>query len=122
MLADGNSVILYLMMGCYIIIERRMKWIVVAKDQSNYQFVMLQVCYFKLLKHIVHTTDNRRFDLILGEQRYYLRALSKSDRQRWIVALGSCKAGNDIKDNRDFTYKGMIIFCAKLKYLFSNFF
>ncbi|KAF7259051.1 hypothetical protein EG68_03473 [Paragonimus skrjabini miyazakii] len=42
---------------------------------------------------IVHSSDPRRFDLILGEQRFYLRALSRADRQRWVVALGSCKAG-----------------------------
>ncbi|CAH8867147.1 unnamed protein product [Trichobilharzia szidati] len=43
---------------------------------------------------IVHSSDARRFDLILGEQRYYLRALSRSDRQRWVVALGNSKVGN----------------------------
>ncbi|TPP59027.1 FAPP-1 [Fasciola gigantica] len=40
---------------------------------------------------IVHGSDPRRFDLILSEQRFYLRALSQADRQRWVVALGSCK-------------------------------
>ncbi|CAL8068043.1 unnamed protein product [Calicophoron daubneyi] len=42
---------------------------------------------------IVHSTDPRRFDLILGEQRFYLRALTQAERQRWVIALGSCKAG-----------------------------
>ncbi|CAH8636736.1 unnamed protein product [Schistosoma haematobium] len=42
---------------------------------------------------IVHSSDPRRFDLILGEQRYYLRALSRADRQRWVIALGSSKVG-----------------------------
>ncbi|KAF6769256.1 hypothetical protein AHF37_12023, partial [Paragonimus kellicotti] len=41
----------------------------------------------------VECSDPLRFDLILGEQRFYLRALSRADRQRWVVALGSCKAG-----------------------------
>ncbi|VDO46240.1 unnamed protein product [Schistosoma margrebowiei] len=41
----------------------------------------------------VHSSDPRRFDLILGEQRYYLRALSRADRQRWVIALGSSKVG-----------------------------
>ncbi|CAI2733215.1 unnamed protein product [Schistosoma spindalis] len=42
---------------------------------------------------IVHSSDPRRFDLILDEQRYYLRALSRADRQRWVIALGSSKVG-----------------------------
>nr|AAW27909.1 SJCHGC04408 protein [Schistosoma japonicum] len=50
---------------------------------------------------IVHSSDPRKFDLILGEQRYYLRALSQSDRQRWIVALGSSKVGTTLLKAED---------------------
>ncbi|TGZ75043.1 hypothetical protein CRM22_000607 [Opisthorchis felineus] len=51
---------------------------------------------------IVHTTDPRRFDLLLGEQRFYLRALSRGDRQRWVVAIGCCKAGVNVAESEDF--------------------
>ncbi|KAJ1102195.1 hypothetical protein NDU88_007248 [Pleurodeles waltl] len=41
----------------------------------------------------VHPTDSTRMDLIIpGQQRFYLRANSASERQRWLVALGSAKA------------------------------
>src|SRR5690606_17989278 len=40
---------------------------------------------------VPHPTDSRRLDLIIpSEQHYCLRASSEQDRQRWIVALGSC--------------------------------
>ncbi|XP_078520163.1 pleckstrin homology domain-containing family A member 8 [Lissotriton helveticus] len=41
----------------------------------------------------VHPTDSTRVDLIIpGQQRFYLRAHSATERQRWLVALGSAKA------------------------------
>jgi pleckstrin homology domain containing family A member 8 len=37
--------------------------------------------------------DCSRMDIAIpGEQHMYLKAPSPSDRQRWLVALGSCKA------------------------------
>ncbi|CAH8554760.1 unnamed protein product [Schistosoma turkestanicum] len=50
---------------------------------------------------IVHSSDPRRFDLILGEQRYYLRALSRADRQRWVIALGSSKVSTPSYKSED---------------------
>ena len=42
----------------------------------------------------VHPTDPCRFEILIpGEQRFFLKALNSTERQRWIVALGSCKAG-----------------------------
>ncbi|CDS35482.1 glycolipid transfer protein (gltp) [Echinococcus multilocularis] len=43
---------------------------------------------------IVHPTDACRFEILIpGEQRFFLKAANSTERQRWIVALGSCKAG-----------------------------
>ncbi|XP_065280531.1 pleckstrin homology domain-containing family A member 8-like [Dermacentor albipictus] len=42
---------------------------------------------------VVHPTDNRRLDLVIpSEQHFYLRAPTPSERQQWLVALGSSKA------------------------------
>lgn len=42
---------------------------------------------------VVHGSDNRRLDLVIpSEQHFYLRAASPSERQQWLVALGSSKA------------------------------
>jgi hypothetical protein len=42
---------------------------------------------------IVHPVDCSRMDVVIpGEQHMYLKAPSPADRQRWLVALGSCKA------------------------------
>lgn len=42
---------------------------------------------------VVHPTDNRRMDLVIpSEQHFYLRAPTPSERQQWLVALGSSKA------------------------------
>lgn len=60
----------------------------------------------------VHSSDPRRFDLILGEQRYYLRALSRADRQRWVIALGSSKVGTAQLKSEDVNIYG------KFKYIF----
>lgn len=44
--------------------------------------------------YLVHLSDPCRMDILIpGEQRYYLRAQNPQDRQKWVVALGSCKAG-----------------------------
>ena len=42
---------------------------------------------------LVHPHDPLRFDLIIpGEQFFCLKAKSQSERQRWLVALGTCKS------------------------------
>lgn len=42
----------------------------------------------------VHPTDVTRLELIIpGEQHFYVRAVNAAERQRWLVALGSSKAG-----------------------------
>ncbi|KAK8785168.1 pleckstrin homology domain-containing family A member 8-like [Amblyomma americanum] len=42
---------------------------------------------------VVHPTDSRRLDLVIpSEQHFYLRAPTPSERQQWLVALGSSKA------------------------------
>nr|XP_056713564.1 pleckstrin homology domain-containing family A member 8 [Euleptes europaea] len=41
----------------------------------------------------VHSTDNTRMDLIIpGEQYFYLKARNATERQKWLVALGTAKA------------------------------
>ncbi|VDK20587.1 unnamed protein product [Taenia asiatica] len=43
---------------------------------------------------VVHPTDACRFEILIpGEQRFFLKAANSTERQRWIIALGSCKAG-----------------------------
>ncbi|VDM32870.1 unnamed protein product [Hydatigera taeniaeformis] len=43
---------------------------------------------------VVHPTDACRFEILIpGEQRFFLKAATPTERQRWIIALGSCKAG-----------------------------
>lgn len=42
---------------------------------------------------LAHSHDPLRFDLIIpGEQFFCLKAKSQLERQRWIVALGTCKS------------------------------
>ena len=42
---------------------------------------------------LVHPHDSLRLDLIIpGEQFFCLKAKSQSERQRWLVALGTCKS------------------------------
>lgn len=57
-------------------------------------------CCFNNNKHCscffisVHPTDLTRLELIIpGEQHFYVRAVNAAERQRWLVALGSSKAG-----------------------------
>ncbi|OWF42560.1 pleckstrin homology domain-containing family A member 8-like [Mizuhopecten yessoensis] len=41
----------------------------------------------------VHSTDHTRLDLIIPhEQHFYIKASSPHERQRWLVAMGTCKA------------------------------
>jgi hypothetical protein len=41
----------------------------------------------------VHVNDALRFDLVIpGEQFLCLKAKSQTERQRWLVALGTCKS------------------------------
>lgn len=41
----------------------------------------------------VHNTDHTRLDLIIPhEQHFYIKASSPHERQRWLVAMGTCKA------------------------------
>ena len=43
---------------------------------------------------LVHKSDPSRLELIIpGEAHFYVRAPSPKERQEWLVALGSCKAG-----------------------------
>lgn len=51
--------------------------------------IKMSVCDIK-----VHPTDVTRLELIIpGEQHFYVRAVNAAERQRWLVALGSSKAG-----------------------------
>ncbi|XP_012678877.1 pleckstrin homology domain-containing family A member 3 [Clupea harengus] len=51
--------------------------------------IMMTVCEIK-----VHSTDNTRLELIIpGEQHFYVKAVNAAERQKWLVALGSSKAG-----------------------------
>ncbi|XP_051531242.1 pleckstrin homology domain-containing family A member 3-like isoform X2 [Myxocyprinus asiaticus] len=51
--------------------------------------IKMSVCEIK-----VHPTDNMRLELIIpGEQHFYVKAVNAADRQKWLVALGSSKAG-----------------------------
>ncbi|XP_070697499.1 pleckstrin homology domain-containing family A member 3 [Pempheris klunzingeri] len=51
--------------------------------------IKMSVCDIK-----VHPTDPTRLELIIpGEQHFYVRAVNAAERQRWLVALGSSKAG-----------------------------
>ncbi|XP_037128095.1 pleckstrin homology domain-containing family A member 3 [Syngnathus acus] len=51
--------------------------------------IKMSVCEIK-----VHPTDTTRLELIIpGEQHFYVRAVNAAERQRWLVALGSSKAG-----------------------------
>lgn len=79
-----------------------------AKDRSRCLCATLKVRVLsiqllfagKALHHLcllvlVHPTDSTRLDLIIpGEQHFYVRAVNAAERQRWLVALGSSKAGN----------------------------
>ncbi|XP_028836768.1 pleckstrin homology domain-containing family A member 3 isoform X2 [Denticeps clupeoides] len=56
--------------------------------------IKMSVCEIK-----VHPTDNTRLELIIpGEQHFYVKAVNAAERQKWLVALGSSKAG--LVDNR----------------------
>lgn len=47
-------------------------------------------CIIRLI--LAHHKDNRRIDLVIkGGRHMYLRANSQSERQKWLVALGSTK-------------------------------
>ncbi|VUZ39787.1 unnamed protein product [Hymenolepis diminuta] len=49
----------------------------------------VSVCDF-----VIHPTDSCRFDLLIpGEQKVFLKAANSTERQKWIIALGTCKAG-----------------------------
>ncbi|XP_029962614.1 pleckstrin homology domain-containing family A member 3 isoform X1 [Salarias fasciatus] len=51
--------------------------------------IKMSVCDIK-----VHPSDLTRLELIIpGEQHFYVRAVNAAERQRWLVALGSSKAG-----------------------------
>ncbi|XP_017550157.1 pleckstrin homology domain-containing family A member 3 isoform X2 [Pygocentrus nattereri] len=51
--------------------------------------IKMSVCEIK-----VHQTDNTRLELIIpGEQHFYVKAVNAAERQKWLVALGSSKAG-----------------------------
>lgn len=42
---------------------------------------------------VVHHSDSLRLDIVIpGEQHIYVRAASSTERQQWLVALGSAKA------------------------------
>ncbi|KAJ4921784.1 hypothetical protein JOQ06_026205 [Pogonophryne albipinna] len=49
----------------------------------------MSVCEIK-----VHLSDATRLDLLVpGEQHFYVRAVNAAERQCWLLALGSSKAG-----------------------------
>ncbi|XP_062845733.1 pleckstrin homology domain-containing family A member 3 isoform X2 [Trichomycterus rosablanca] len=51
--------------------------------------IKMSVCEIK-----VHPTDSTRLELIIpGEQHFYVKAVNAAERQKWLVALGSSKAG-----------------------------
>ncbi|CAG6016412.1 unnamed protein product [Menidia menidia] len=51
--------------------------------------IKMSVCDIK-----VPPSDSTRLELIIpGEQHFYVRAVNAAERQRWLVALGSSKAG-----------------------------
>ncbi|XP_026867199.2 pleckstrin homology domain-containing family A member 3 isoform X1 [Electrophorus electricus] len=51
--------------------------------------IKMSVCEIK-----VHPSDNTRLELIIpGEQHFYVRTVNAAERQKWLVALGSSKAG-----------------------------
>lgn len=63
----------------------------------------------------VHPTDNTRLELIIpGEQHFYVRAVNAAERQKWLVALGSSKAG--LIDTRTKKERGgsSLIMCSYL--------
>ncbi|XP_056590102.1 pleckstrin homology domain-containing family A member 3 isoform X2 [Triplophysa dalaica] len=64
--------------------------------------IKMSVCEIK-----VHPTDKTRLELIIpGEQHFYVKAVNAAERQKWLVALGSSKAGlidNRIKKERELT-------------------
>ncbi|XP_059471186.1 RNA-binding protein 5-like [Neocloeon triangulifer] len=77
------------------------RWFVLADDGTlsyyNTKEEMGQGCKGSMkvsaCEIIVHPVDCSRMDIVIpGEQHMYLKAPSPSDRQRWLVALGSCKA------------------------------
>ncbi len=42
----------------------------------------------------MHATDATRLDLIIpGEAHFYVKAATPQERQQWLVALGTSKAG-----------------------------
>uniref|UniRef100_G3PCN9 Pleckstrin homology domain containing, family A (phosphoinositide binding specific) member 3 n=1 Tax=Gasterosteus aculeatus TaxID=69293 RepID=G3PCN9_GASAC len=58
-------------------------------DKGSKGSIKMSVCDIK-----VHPTDTTRLELIIpGEQHFYVRAVNAAERQRWLVALGSSKAG-----------------------------
>ncbi|KAK1906017.1 Pleckstrin like domain containing family A member 3 [Dissostichus eleginoides] len=51
--------------------------------------IKMSVCEIK-----VHLSDATRLDLLVpGEQHFYVRAVNAAERQCWLLALGSSKAG-----------------------------
>lgn len=57
---------------------------------------------------VVHHSDSRRLDLVIpSEQHFYLRATSSSERQKWLVALGSAKATSSANQNKSPSDKGV---------------
>lgn len=54
----------------------------------------------------MHPTDPTRLDLVIPNEAYlYLKAPTQQERQRWLIALGSCKAclgdGRPVERSRD---------------------
>ncbi|KAM7534342.1 hypothetical protein Aperf_G00000105310 [Anoplocephala perfoliata] len=92
----------------------------------------VSVCDF-----VVHPTDPCRFEIVApGEQRVFLKAANPTERQRWIIALGTCKAGitnvddpekmqrteqsieakrSELRINRDLLFQQMNGLCSAFK-------
>ena len=59
---------------------------------------------------VVHPTDNTRLDLIIpGEAHFYVKAATPQERQQWLVALGSSKAGLHTQNGVPTLINGMLI-------------
>ena len=58
----------------------------------------------------VHPSDNTRLDLIIpGEAHFYVKAATPQERQQWLVALGSSKAGLHTQNGIPAQITGMVI-------------
>lgn len=63
----------------------------------------------------VHPKDPTRLELIIpGEQHFYVKAVNAAERQRWLVALGSSKAGTLENHKHRGTHGTVNLLCLSL--------